>query len=435
MADIQLSTIASLLYDMRGPMQSLYPTRNFLLAYFSGQGQDGAPGRITPLQNPTHFDGKQVRVPLDTVPMQAGGWVKEGGTVNVPIAPVITQAYINLKKFIQPFGISLEAMEDSKGANSAIDATAMSLQKARIAMADNVNVAMCGDGTGTLAGVTTADSSLTKVLDAGTDWDKLYVGQVVDLVDSTTGSTTTNGKRRKISSITISTSTVVFDTAAQASDGESGNITTDGNSVLVVPGSVANVSGTYTSYVLGGGFEAAGRGTTFQQVTLATYPQFKAVDGRAGDTTTLPFSDSMVDLGVTLGQRAGDGMYDAAYGDPNSINIYKNAKQNQTRFSVPTGTVAGRFTGVQIDLGNQIITIVPERKSKPGSIKFWSRDAATLYGSTAGPDYDDLGGSMFKQFNRTTDYEVWLKDRIELGWHNPSKLLYFDNLSVQNTAG
>jgi hypothetical protein len=426
--------IASLLYDMKGPMQSLYPTRNFLLAYFSGEGQDGAPGRITPLQDPARFDGKQVRVPLDTVAMQGGGWVAEGGTVNVPIAPVITQATITLKKFIQPFGISLEAMEDSRGSNSAIDATAMNLQKARIAMAENVNVAFCGDGTGLLAPIQGGTSgSLTMILGTtgpgvGIDWDKLYVGQVVDVLTTATGVDAGQGKRRRIASITISTGTIVFDTAQQASDGGSGNITwTNGASGLYVPGSYGNV--------LQGGFEAAGRGTSFEGVTLATYPQFKAVDGRAGDTTAAPFSDSMIDLGVTLAQRAGDGMFDASYGDPNSINIYKNAKANQTRFNVSTGVIAGHFTGIQIDLGNQIITVVPERKSKPGSIKFFARAAATLYGSTSGPDYDDLPGSMFKQFNRVTNYEVWLKDRLELGWHNPSKMVYYDNLTTQNPAG
>src|SRR5215475_4272939 len=216
MADTTLASIQSLLYEMRGPMQSLYPTRNFLLGYLSGLGQDGAPGRITPLQNPTQFQGSSVRVPLDTVPMQAGGWVVEGGTVNVAIAPIITQASITLKKFIQPFGISLEAMEDSKGANSAIDATAMNLQKARIAMADAVNVALCGDGSGLLANVLSGTSpGLTMVLGtgsagAGVDWDKLYVGQVVDVLTRTTGANAGGGLRRKIASITIGTGTVVF---------------------------------------------------------------------------------------------------------------------------------------------------------------------------------------------------------------------------------
>src|SRR4029450_6561133 len=98
MADTTLPVIASLLYDMKGPMQSLYPTRNFLLAYFSGEAQDGAPGRITPLNDPARFDGKQVRVPLDTVAMQGGGWVAEGGTVNVPLARVIMQGQVRLRR-------------------------------------------------------------------------------------------------------------------------------------------------------------------------------------------------------------------------------------------------------------------------------------------------------------------------------------------------
>src|SRR4029453_12692434 len=208
-----------------------------------------------------------------------------------------------------------------------------------------------------------------------------------------------------ISAINPATLAVTFDAAQQASDGGTGAITATAASGLYVPGSYGNV--------LQGGFEAAGRGTSFEGVTLATYPQFKAVDGRAGDATAAAWADAMIDLGVTLAQRAGDGMFDASFGDPNSINIYKNAKSNQTRFNVSTGVVAGHFTGIQVDLGNQIITVVPERKSKPGSIKFFAKAAATLYGSTPGPDYDDLPGSMFKQFNRQTNYEVWLKDRIE----------------------
>lgn len=440
MADITLGTVQSLLYEMRATMQSLYPTRNFLLAYLSGLGQDGAPGRITPLQNPTQFSGSKVRVPLDTIQMQAGGWVAEGGTVNVPVPPIITQAEITLKKFVQPFGISLEAMEDSKGANSAADALAMSLQKARVAMADAVNTAICGDGTAILAPVLSGTSpGLTFVLGtgsagAGVDWDKLYVGQIVDVVDRAAGTDAGQGKRRKIASIDIATATVVFDTANQASDGGTGTITATSASGLYVPGSWS-AGAANTRVALQGGFEAAGRGASFQNVNLSTYPQFKAIDGRAGVTTPAAMTSDIIDLGVTLAQRAGDGLFDAAYGDPNAINVYKNAQTQLTRYNTPTGVVAVRFSGLQIDLGNQIVTVVPERKAKPGSIKFFNRQAATLYGSTAGPDYDDLAGSMFKQFNRVTNYEVWLKDRLELGWHAPSKMVYFDNLTVQNPAG
>jgi len=426
MANVTLTKIASYLYDMRGPTQQLFSKDNFLMAAWFGAGTDGAPGLTTPLNNPKAFNGAEVRIPIDTVAMQGGGWVAEGGTVNVPIAPTLTKALITLKKFIQPFGISMEAMEDSKGADSAIDQTRYNLDKAREALAENMNVAMNGAGTGVLATVASG-SNLTWVLDTDTDWDKLYVGQIVDVLTEATGADAGQGKRRVIDSIDISTRTVVFNTAQQASDGGSGSITASSSSALFVPGSFGNV--------LAGGIEAAGRGTSFQSVTLATYPQFKAVDGRAGDTTTLPFSDSMVDTGLTLGMRAGAGRYDFGIGDPNAINVYKNAKTNQVRYQVPTGTVAGRFTGVQVDLGSQILTLVPERKSKPGSVKLVRRDAATLYASTNGPEYENTTGSMFKQFNRTTDYEVWMYFRPEWGWHNPSKILYFDSLAVQSTAG
>lgn len=432
MADIQLSTIASLLYEMRAAMVRLYPTRNFLLAAWSGVGQDGAPGRITPLEDREAFNGSNVRVPLDIGLMEAGGWVAEGGTVNVPIPPAFTQASIGLKKFVQPFGVTLEAMEDSEGPNSVTSAVAMSLRKAREAMADKVNLAMCTGGatpageTASLVATILSGSNLTWVLDTDADHDRIYPGAIFDVLTTANGANAGNGLRRKVASYTASTRTVVFDTAAQASDGESGNITASSSSGLYVPGSYGRAMQ---------GLESVKHATTFETVVRSTYPQFNAVDGRAGDSSTLPFSDTMIDLGVTLGQRAGDSAWDFAVGDPNALNVYKNAKQNQVRYSVSTGTVAGRFSGIQIDTGGQLIVIVPERKLKPGSVDFLRRAAATLYGRKAGPDFDEITGSMFKQLARVTDYEVWLIDRLEWGWHDPSSVTYFENLSTQSASG
>lgn len=424
-ADFTLSTAASLLYELRGPLQKLYPTRNFLMAAWSTGAQDGAPGRITPLDNRENFTGSGVRVPVKLTKMQAGGWSAEGGTVNVPIPTTIKHATITLKKFIQPFSVTLEAMEDTQG-NSAADAMALALDDAQVAMADNVNVAMNGAGDGVLATVASG-SNLTWVLDTDTDWDKIYPGLIVDVLTEADGVNAGNGRRRKIDSVTISTRTVVFATAAQASDGDSGNITASSASALFVPGSYGNV--------LAGGIEAAAHTVTFQSLSRTTYPQYAAVDGRAGDTATAPFSDSMIDQGVTLAQRAGDGKWDFGVGDPNAINVYKNTKANQVRYNVPTGKVAGRFSGIQVDTGGQLITIVPEPKHKRGSIKFLRREAATLYGRKKGPDFDDITGSIFKQLDRVTHYEVWLIDRLEWGWHSPNDLVWFDNLSVQSAAG
>lgn len=436
MADIQLSSIQSYLYEVRGQSQKLYATRNFLMAAWSGGGQDGAPGRITPIEDRKAFNGSKVRFPLDLQMMEAGGWVAEGGTVNVPIPPPFTQAECNLKKFVQPFGISLEAMEDSDGPDSVEAAVAMALRKSRQAMADRVNVAMCSGGPvptaddgGLLATVGSATGSpgLVVPMAAGTDWDKFYNGMVVDFRTKTTGADPGNGLRRKITVIDIPNSQITISTTQQASDGGSGNLTFAGTTGVYVPGSYGNA--------LQGGLESVKKATTLFNVVRATYPQFNAVDGRGGDTTVLPFSDSMVDIGVILAQRASDTEWDFGVGDPNALNVWKNAKQSQVRYQVPTGTVAGRFTGVQIDSGNQLITVVPERKLKPGSVDFLRRDAADIYGRKRGPDYDEITGSMFKQLNRVTNYEVWYIDRLEWCWHNPAGVVYFDNLATQSTAG
>ena len=98
--------------------------------------------------------------------------------------------------------------------------------------------------------------------------------------------------------------------------------------------------------------------------------------------------------------------------------------------------VAQEMLRIAYEVKPDMVTLVPERKFKPGSAAFLARNAATMYASKSGPDYENqANGTIFKQFNRTTDYEVWLYFRPEWGWHNPSKILYFDNLSVQNTAG
>jgi hypothetical protein len=68
MASTTLGTIQSLLYEMRGPMRSLCPTRTSYLATLDGPEE---PGTDHAAQNPRQFDGSPV-VPLDTVAMQAG---------------------------------------------------------------------------------------------------------------------------------------------------------------------------------------------------------------------------------------------------------------------------------------------------------------------------------------------------------------------------
>lgn len=408
---------------MRAPMQQNYPKDNVLLAEWSGVGAENGAGRITPLENREAFSGSKVRIPLDLYMLQGGGWHSETGTINAPVAAEITETTVTLKRITQPASITIDLTEDSMD-NSATNMLANIMKKARQALADKVNQAMNGAGDGLLGTSAGAVGSpgLTITLTAGDDYDKLRVGDVVDVLTRTTGANPGNGLRRKITAVDESALTVTFATGIAASDGDSGNLTFSSTSGIYTAGSYGQV--------LGGGIEAAGRGTTFQGITLATYPTFKATDGRAAVTTTAPFSENMADAGQELGLRSGAaGIYDLGVGDPAPIRVFKNGKQNQVRFNAPTGKLKSGFTGVELNVGGQTILLVPERKHKSGSVKLLRKDAATLYGRKKGPDFDDTDGSIFKRFERKWPYEFWLVDRLEWGWHDPSKILYFDNLS------
>jgi hypothetical protein len=435
LADNTLSSAAALLYDMRGPMQALYPRDHVMLAEWSGVGSDDpSSGRVTPnstgslpADNRDIFSGKQVRIPLDLNQLQAGGFVSETGTINVPIAAAFTEAHINLARVVQPASITIDLEEDSMD-NSAAQGLATIVRKTREAMAEIVNDAMNTSG----ALLATADSTqatagglVLKVL-AATDFDKLYPGKVCDVLTATTGADPGQGLRRKIASFddSIAVPTITFSTTSQASDGGSGNISLSNLVAVYIAGSwgqamqgiedAANISGS----------------DTFQAVARATYPAFKAVDGRNGTTSTVPLSDALLDAGTLRGQRNGAFKWDFGVGDPSTINVYKNGKASLVKYNPETKTLKSGFAGILYQGTGQEIPLVPERKHNVGQVKLLRKDAATLYGRRKGPDFEDSTGAIFQRFSRSLPKEIWLVDRLQWGWHNPGSIVRFDNLST-----
>jgi hypothetical protein len=434
-ADNTLSTAASLLYEMRGPMQALYPKDHVLLAEWSGVGaEDPSSGRVTPNstgQIPTDnreiFSGSRVRIPLDLAQLQGGGWATETGTVNVPIAAAFTEAHITLADIVQPTSISIDLEEDSMN-NSAAQGLATLVRKAREAMAEIVNDTM--NTTGALLGL--ADSTqataagLVLTTAAGTDIDKLYPGKVVDVLTASTGADPGQGKRRKIASVANESTlpAITFSTTVQASDGGYGNISLSNAVGIYIAGSYGNAMN---------GIEDAANisgSDTFESVARATYPGFKAVDGRAGVTTTVPLSDTMLDAAVQLGQRNGAFRWDFGVGDPNSINVYKNGKQSQVRYTPDTATLRSGFQGIEYSGTGQPLALVPERRHGTGMVKLLRKDAATLYGRQKGPDFEDSTGAIFMRFTRSLPKEMWLVDRLQWGWSNPGSIVRLDHLST-----
>lgn len=428
-----LSDIDALLYELRGPVIELYPKDHVLSAEWHGVGQDDpSAGRVTPNSNGSMpadnrdiFSGNKVRVPLDLHFLEAGGWVSETGTVNEPIAPEFTKAEITLKKFVQPISITIEADEDS-ASNSALQATARLVAKARQALANQVNNAMNGNGDGVLAsGAAHAGQSNGLALILTAVPETLYVGQVVDVLESD-GTDQGQGKRRKIDAIDYSTLTITFDTNQQASDGGSGNLTLTGADVNVY------VAGSYGN-VMQGLTQAAdfSQTDTFENVVRSTYPQFAGADGRNGDTATKPLSQSMLDTGCSIyGPRQGAFDWDFGVGDPNALNVFKASFYAQMHYNPDTKTLPSGFTGVVYSGTGQEIALVPERKFKSGCVRLLRRDAATIYGRKAGPDWDRMTGSQWQRFNRNTSVESWLVDRQQWGWHAPNTILSFEDLST-----
>lgn len=435
MADNTLSTAASLLFEMRGPMQVLYPRDHVLLAEWSGVGADDpSSGRVTPnstgsipTDNREIFSGKWVRIPLDLVQLQAGGWVSETGTINVPIPAPFTEAHINLADIVQPTSITIDLEEDSMD-NSAATGLATLVRKTREAMAEIVNDTM--NTSGALLGL--ADSTqasaggLVLTTAAGTDLDKLYPGKIVDVLTAATGADPGQGKRRKINSVANESTlpTITFSTTSQASDGGSGNITLS-NAVGVY------IAGSYGNAMYGLEDAANISGTdTFEGVARANFPAFKAVDGRAGAVTTVPLSDTMLDNALQLGARNGAFRWDFGVGDPNAINVYKNSKQSQVLYSPDTAKLKSGFMGITYMGAGQPLALVPERRHGTGMVKLLRKDAATLYGRRGGPDFEDSTGSQFQRFSRALPKEMWLVDRIQWGWSNPGSIVRLDHLST-----
>jgi len=427
MAADTLSSAASILYEMRADLEAIYPRDIVLLAEWSGYnsitGETGdGKSRLTPLNNRDAFSGSQVRIPVDFAQLQGGGWVAETGTINQPIADIITQATITLKRVVVPASITLDLEEDSMS-NSAVAYLGRKMDKAKDALAMLVDEAMNGSGDALLGTVTDSATSLTVTLAAGADFDKLLPGTVVDVRTRSNGNDPGQGLRRRIASIAESANTVTFDTAQQAADGGTGSIVHAATEGLYVAGS-------YGNYLAGGLVAATAQSGNFQGVNRTTYPAFRSTDGRSGVTTTTPISDPMLDTGVISSQRAGTFKFDFGYGDPAAINAYKNSKLSLVNYNTPTGVLKSGFKGIEYNGAGQPIPLVPSRKAPVGSLYLLDKSAATLYGRRKGPDFDDKTGSVFMRFARSLPTEFWLVDRLEWGWHNPAGVTYFANLAL-----
>ncbi len=430
MADVGRTQWVNFLYEMKGKIQQVFPTEAPFLAELSGVGDSEVVGRYTRDMdaNRTVFSGKWVRHPIVLAMLPGGGFVSETGTWNVPHVLGTTEAQIKLVDIVQPFSVTVDVERDSFD-NSAAAAVERMMDEARVALARIENQAFLGDGTGLVETMKSATGSGSLVVDVGTtaNFDILLPGTVWDFLTRTTGADPGNGLRRKIASVQEAAGTITLDTAAQASDGGSGNLTFAATTGAYIPGSwTASASaGTLTSQGLE---QAAATTGTFENIDKAAVQQWQGSDGRSGDTAVVPLSDQILDKAVRVGRRAGLGKWDFGLGDPAVIDLYKGGKLSQVRYEESSSKIKSGFKGIVYDGADAPITLIKEPVMKRSGVRLIDKASFQLYGDQAGPAFLDDDGAVFRRFARSLPKEADLLDRVQLGVLKCNTLVFINNL-------
>jgi hypothetical protein len=432
MADNVLSSWAPFLYELQGKVWEVFPTEAPFFAELSGVGDPESVGRFTRDMDGGRsiFSGASVRHTIIPINLQSGGFISETQTWNAPIALASNKININLVRALVPFSVSVDVERDSFDNSSAV-AVATLVREARVSLARMENLAFLGDGTGVVATVPNATGSpgLVVTVSAGTNFDVLLPGTVWDIVTVSTAAPTTGGKRRKIASVQESALTVTFDTALQASDGDSGAITFASTSGIAIPGSASTAAnaGTLTAQGLE---QAAAITGTFETLDKAANVAWQGTDGRGGVTTTLALSQQMMDGAVRRGRRAAIGVWDFAIGDPAVIDLYKQGLYSQVRYDPSSLTLKSGFSGIAYDGADKPFPLVKEPAHKKAGIKLIDKGSFQLYGDQKGPAFLEDDGAMFRRMSRSLIKEAELLDRVQLGVTKCNTLIFLNNLDV-----
>lgn len=406
MADQLTTGWTDLLYELRGPLQSAYPTGRVLLMRLQ---------RDTSRKN---FSGNQVRVPIFAAPIQGAHMLAEGGNVTIPQIDDTAQAHVKMAHGALPISISPELMKQTRD-NAAVQALTSKVKRARESMARTANEQLNGDGTARIAGCNTAAAALTTNIDAGAPRRQLYKGRIVDILEEATGAPVAQGQKRKIASTTLNAdgtvASVTFDT--NAFGGGSGNITFSLTSGIFIVDTRVNLTPAQSTACQG--LQQIGAVTgTFEDIDKAANEFWQGTDGRNGVATAADPDLSILDAGfLTLGERTDLEKVDWIVGDPGVILLYQSMFYNQMRFQPDVGTLD---TGLEGPKYNGMV-MIGDFDHQRGALTGVTEESLQMYGYEKGPDWDDLTGSMFQRFGtattRSRNVEAWLVDDYQLGAH------------------
>lgn len=443
MADNTLTTFSNFLLEKQGHVYEVFSSEAPFLAELSGydavaQNVDQASSvrRITREIDVGReiFSGKYVKHVIVTAGLPGGGNVQEASTWNVAQVLPTSEVHINLVRTLVPFTITVDVERDSMDASMA-GALETLIDQTRTATARLENLQMLGDGTGLMIDITDSATSLATTCNTTANFDVLLPGTVWDILTRSSGADPGQGLRRKIASVVESTRVITWSTTQQASDGGSGNIVHASTEGIYIPGSWSNgTAGTSTApgNLIAQGLEQALAATgTFENIdkSLGTSVFWRGVDGRAGDTTSLPLSTQMMDGAVRRGRRSGLGKWDFALGDPAAIDLYKQSLYASVRYDGQQTSLKSGFSGPVYDGADQPFPLIKEPAAVKLGLRLIDKASFQLYGDAPGPQFLTDDGAIFRRFNRTLSKEADFLDRWQMGVGKCNTIVFLNNLA------
>lgn len=429
-----LAQYQNFLYELQGQQQWLFPAEFVLLAELSGliRAENGAIAyddqykRMTRAMdgNRETFDGASVRFPLLLSGLGAGGTVSETGTFNAPVSMQTSKANVNLGRVLQPLSLTIDLQRDSmEGRTSAMSATALYFSEAYKAVARIENDMAHGNGDALLAAVTANTASPSLVIPVGTsaNFDQLTPGRIVDILTRANGANPGNGLRRLITTTSRANGTITVSTTAQASDGNSGNVTYSNAEGVYIPGSYGTA--------LQGLTQALAVTGTFEGVDKAAIQQWQGIDATPSAAQAL--SDALLDSAVYLLRGQGVGASDFGIGHPKTLDLYKQSKQSQVRYSPNDITLKSGFRGIEYDGADQPFPLVKDLAAPRGIVRLIDKSAIRVYGDHVGPSFLDIDGGQWRFFNRNLAPEADLLDRVQIAFTACNRLATIGNATTQ----
>jgi len=398
MADESLSSFADLLLEMKGPLAINFPKNHVLL------------DELRRDTNPTHYSGSQVRVPVVLNPQQGGHGVSETGTINSPVVENTTQAHITMARNAFPVSFTPDLMYASRdNATAFAEASRFKMSQAELALARMENEQIQGPGKGLLVTCTgTGSTSIITLTTTGYSQYQFYTNRIVDILNTSTGTAETSGSSRSVVSTSATDSTITLDAAVTftASDG------------------------VYTHGSYGQGLQSIQQiyatSGTFENISKTTVVGWQGTDGRGGDTTSADLSITLLDGAERrVKMLSGEGP-DFYVGDPAVIDKYGQTLLTQSRWSGDKAQLATGWEGIQY----RSKVLIPDFDHKAATVTGINKASLQMYAYNAGPEWDDLDGSIFKRIsNRTLPVEAWLVDYTQLGAIRCNTCVFITNLN------